>query len=212
MANNPNDTGLEKARKALVAEVLELREKERKTLEEGNAIAKADASLLASKVKQLKKVVELVNAENTALKELKQNYEAAEETINSMSELQEKLKHHLKSSVKFGVNLADSIGLASNNQKDGFEEASKSYATTLQSIAELAGLNKEDSAAIATKSQEIDNQIEDYKQYIKDLISDNANSYISEAGDIQKWVGGIDKKRAENSLGEVVEYLNSLKK
>jgi hypothetical protein len=61
-------------------------------------------------------------------------------------------------------------------------------------------------------NKEIDHQIEEYKEYIKDLISDNATSYISEAGDIQKWVGGIDKKRAENSLGEVIEYLNSLKK
>ena len=65
---------------------------------------------------------------------------------------------------------------------------------------------------ISTFNKEIDNQIEDYKQYVKNSISESANSYISEAGDIQKWVGGINKKRAEDSLSEVVEYLNSLKK
>ena len=138
-----------------------------------------DLVLNVDKVKQLKKVVELVSAENSELKELKSNYETAEATINSMSEMQEKLKHHLKGSVKFGVDLADSIGLASNNQKAGFDEASKSYATALQSIAELAGLNKEDSAAIATKSQEIDNQIAAMKSQLaisEGLFDEKSNS------------------------------------
>ena len=32
------------------------------------------------------------------------------------------------------------------------------------------------------------------------------------AGDVQKWVGGIDKKRAKKAMEEGIEYLKNLKK
>jgi len=166
MANNANNTALEEKRKELVKQIFEYRTKERNALsgvndENGKAIefGKADATLLANKVKQLKKIVQLVNAENDALKQLKQNYQTAEDSINSMSSMQEEFKHHLKDSVKFGIDMSDSIGVATTNQKEGFKDASTAAASAIQSIAELSTLNKEDIAAIATKNQEIDNQI-----------------------------------------------------
>ena len=157
---NPNDTSLEQARKTLVQQILELREKERQSIEKGQKISKEQVNELSSKVKLLGKIVALVNEENTALKELKGNYANAEEGINSMTSMQEKLKHELKESVKTNLEWADSIGDASKRHKDGFQQASTAAAATIQSIAELAGLNKEDTAAIAEKSQEIDNQLD----------------------------------------------------
>ena len=157
---NPNDTSLEQARKTLVQQILELREKERQSIEKGQKISKEQVNELSSKVKLLGKIVALVNEENTALKELKGNYANAEEGINSMTSMQEKLKHELKESVKTNLEWADSISDASKRHKDGFQQASTAAAATIQSIAELAGLNKEDTAAIAEKSQEIDNQLD----------------------------------------------------
>ena len=55
-------------------------------------------------------------------------------------------------------------------------------------------------------------QIEEYKSWFENVLNDKANSFISEHGEVQKWVGGIDKERAQQSLDEVIEYLNSLKK
>ena len=63
-----------------------------------------------------------------------------------------------------------------------------------------------------THNREIDKHIEEYIAYMEDTISESNESYITEAGDIQKWNGGIDKKRANNALEEGVKYLNSLKK
>jgi hypothetical protein len=63
-----------------------------------------------------------------------------------------------------------------------------------------------------THNKEIDQSIEAYKNFIHDKLSESNNSYVTEAGDIQKWVGGLDKERALESLNEVIEYLNSLKK
>ena len=63
-----------------------------------------------------------------------------------------------------------------------------------------------------THNKEIDQSIEAYKNFIYDKLSESNNSYVTEAGDIQKWVGGLDKERVLESLNEVIEYLNSLKK
>ena len=54
--------------------------------------------------------------------------------------------------------------------------------------------------------------IEEYKKFMEDMLSESNNNYITEAGDIQKWVGGIDKKRAKKTMEEGVEYLKNLKK
>jgi hypothetical protein len=61
-------------------------------------------------------------------------------------------------------------------------------------------------------NQEIDNQIEEYKSFIEDKLLESNNSFVTEAGDVEKWVGGINKERAVESLDEVINYLNSLKK
>jgi hypothetical protein len=59
---------------------------------------------------------------------------------------------------------------------------------------------------------EIDKQIEEYKSYFKATLSEGNQGYVSENGEVQKWVGGIDKERAQNALDEMVKHLNSLKK
>ena len=63
-----------------------------------------------------------------------------------------------------------------------------------------------------TYNKEIDNHIEEYKNFMKNALSKSNTSFITEAGDIEKWVGGIDKERAEQSMKEVIEYLENLKK
>jgi len=63
-----------------------------------------------------------------------------------------------------------------------------------------------------TFNKEIDINIEEYKSFMSDMLSESNNNYITEAGDIQKWVGGIDKKRAKKALDEGINYLKNLKK
>ena len=47
---------------------------------------------------------------------------------------------------------------------------------------------------------------------MQDALSESNEGYITEAGDIQKWVGGADKERVEQAMRESIEYLNSLKR
>ena len=62
------------------------------------------------------------------------------------------------------------------------------------------------------KNNEIDNKIKDFKDYIKDRLSESNNNFISEAGDKETWKGKIDEKRVDEHLSQVIEYLESLKK
>ena len=59
---------------------------------------------------------------------------------------------------------------------------------------------------------EIDQQIQEYKSYFESILSDGKEGYVSENGEVQKWVGGINKERAQESLDEVIKYLETLKK
>ena len=63
-----------------------------------------------------------------------------------------------------------------------------------------------------TFNAEIDQQIYEYKSYFEDLLSISNQNYVSENGEVQKWVGGINKGRAQESLDEVIKYLENLKK
>ena len=50
-------------------------------------------------------------------------------------------------------------------------------------------------------NNEIDAFIKDFEKWTKDQINNNSNeSFISEQGDVEKWVGGVDKTRALDSL------------
>jgi hypothetical protein len=63
-----------------------------------------------------------------------------------------------------------------------------------------------------THNKEIDKLIEDYKAFMKESIEESNNNFISEAGEVEKWVGGINKTRANETLEDGIKYLESLKK
>ena len=63
-----------------------------------------------------------------------------------------------------------------------------------------------------TYNKEIDKTIEEYTQFMKMKMSESNNGFVTEAGEVEKWKGGINKERAEEALREGIEYLKSLKK
>ena len=61
-------------------------------------------------------------------------------------------------------------------------------------------------------NKEIDAIIKEYKAYIKMKMNESNGSFVTESGEVEKWVGGIDKERAQKALEEGIEYLKNLKK
>jgi len=60
-------------------------------------------------------------------------------------------------------------------------------------------------------NSEIENFVTEFKKWVEDRIGDSNSSFITEQGDMEKWVNGSNKKVIEN-LEETINYLNSLKK
>ena len=61
------------------------------------------------------------------------------------------------------------------------------------------------------KNNELDNRIAEFKLWVKEKLEEGNNSFISESGEVEKWVGKVNKDKVEEHVKEVIEYLESLK-
>ena len=61
------------------------------------------------------------------------------------------------------------------------------------------------------KNNEIDNKIKDFKLWVEEQLLESNSGYVSEAGDVEKWIGKLNPERVDEHVTAVTEYLNSLK-
>jgi hypothetical protein len=61
------------------------------------------------------------------------------------------------------------------------------------------------------KNDEIDNRIKEFKFYVEEKLNESNNSFVSEAGDVEKWVGKLNTDKVDEHIENVVTYLESLK-
>jgi len=57
----------------------------------------------------------------------------------------------------------------------------------------------------------IDKRIEEFKQYVAERLNESNDSFVSEDGDVEKWVGKVDTSKAEEYTSQITEYLEGLK-
>jgi len=62
------------------------------------------------------------------------------------------------------------------------------------------------------RNADIDGFIKDFKAYVEDELTQNNSSFITEAGDVEKWVGGLNEKRVLEALDKTIEHLEKMKK
>jgi len=65
---------------------------------------------------------------------------------------------------------------------------------------------------ISSHNKEIDQLIQEYKDFYHDQISESNEGFVTESGEVEQWLGGIDEDRANETLNSVLEYLEGLKK
>lgn len=61
-------------------------------------------------------------------------------------------------------------------------------------------------------NNEIDNKINDFKLWIQDKVEESNSGHVSEDGDVERWVGKVNKDKVDDNIKDVVKYLESLKK
>ena len=61
-------------------------------------------------------------------------------------------------------------------------------------------------------NQQIDHNLEEFKSFIKEKLEESNNSFVSEDGEVEKWVGKLDKEKVDKYVESVIEYAKVLKK
>lgn len=61
-------------------------------------------------------------------------------------------------------------------------------------------------------NSDLDGFAKSFKEYVEDQLTQSNNSFITEAGDVEKWDGGLNKERVLESLNKTIKHLNTLKK
>ena len=61
-------------------------------------------------------------------------------------------------------------------------------------------------------NNDIDHFIEDYQTWVENMLTNSNQGFVTEAGDVENWKGGVNKDLAKQSTAEVIKYLQSLKK
>ena len=61
-------------------------------------------------------------------------------------------------------------------------------------------------------NSDIDGLIEMYKNWVFEQINAENDSFLTEKGDKEKWVGKVDKKRAMEAMKSTIDYLQKQKK
>jgi hypothetical protein len=57
----------------------------------------------------------------------------------------------------------------------------------------------------------IDSRIKEFKAYVTDKLNESNNNHVSEDGDVENWVGKIDKLKVDEYTAVVIDHLESLK-
>ena len=61
-------------------------------------------------------------------------------------------------------------------------------------------------------NQQIDHTLEKFKVFVKEKLEESNDSFISEDGDVEKWVGKLDKEKVNEYMESVAKYAEALKK
>lgn len=96
--------------------------------------------------------------------------------------------------------------------KDYFRIHKKCYNCVIEFETELRRIGAYEEYEKSLHNSEIEGFIENFKVFITEQLESNTSNFVTEAGDLEKWDGSIDKQRALDSVEKTIEYLNNLKR
>lgn len=97
------------------------------------------------------------------------------------------------------------------NDKIFYNIHHKCFNCVLEFEQQLKREGKFDEYLISIHNNQISNMINELKNFIPESKKENGKSYITEAGDIEQWLGG-NQENLEIEVKNTINYLESLKK
>ena len=61
------------------------------------------------------------------------------------------------------------------------------------------------------RNQHVQSAIDGYTEFMKDKMKESNANFVTEAGDVENWKGGLSKEQIEKELQEGIEFLEGLK-
>jgi hypothetical protein len=98
------------------------------------------------------------------------------------------------------------------NDKLIYNNHKKCFNCLIEYETELKRLGLWDEYEKRIHNEGIDKFIENFQLWVKEMIDESNQSFVTEQGDVESWVGGLDLDRIEINSKASIEYLQSLKK
>ena len=57
----------------------------------------------------------------------------------------------------------------------------------------------------------IDDRVDEFKQYIENKLLESNDSFVSENGEVENWVGKLDTEKVDEFTKDIIKHLESLK-
>jgi len=102
--------------------------------------------------------------------------------------------------------------MKNRNDKDFYRIHKKCYNCVIDMEIEIKKEGKWKEYEIKIHNDEINNKIKEFKLWIEEKKGEDNESFISEGGQMEKWVGQLDEERVNIYKQEVIKYLLKLKK
>ena len=102
--------------------------------------------------------------------------------------------------------------MKNRNDKSFYNLHKKCFNCVIDFEVELRKQGKWEEYQQNVKNNEIDKQIEEFKVYMKEKLNESNDGFVTENGDVEKWVGKLDESKVEEYTKSVIEYLESFKK
>ncbi len=98
-----------------------------------------------------------------------------------------------------------------NLDKQVYPAYQKCFDCVVDYEAELQKQGKSEEYFNELRNQHIQTAIDGYKDFMADRMKESNASYVTEAGDIESWKGGVSQEQLEKELQEGIEFLENLK-
>ena len=97
------------------------------------------------------------------------------------------------------------------NDKPFYRIHKKCFDCVIDMEIQLKQEGKWEEYEINIKNNEIDNRIKEFKIWVKEKLEEGNDNFVSESGEVEKWIGKVNKEKVKEYVQQAVEYLESLK-
>jgi hypothetical protein len=98
-----------------------------------------------------------------------------------------------------------------NLDKKVYPAYQKCFDCIVDHEAELRKQGKSEEYFKGLRNNHIQSAIDGYKAFVENKMNETNANYVTEAGEIESWKGGVSKEQLEKELQEGMEFLENLK-